>query len=208
MIDGNGTAPTPVHLLGIGGSPRRGSRSLTALSATLRLAEEAGAATTLADVRTLDLPLYDADRPLDNYPPSLPRLFAEIRAADALLLCTPTYHGTVAGGLKNVLDALDPLGNDDPPYFAGKPVGLMAVGGGGAANAITALQHAVRALNGLTVPTAVMVPGRAVDPATGALTDEPTLRRTRRMVTELLDIAARLRRPATIARAAGLAAER
>ena len=41
---------------------RRGSLSLTALRAALRLAEEAGAEALLADVRAFDLPVYDEDR--------------------------------------------------------------------------------------------------------------------------------------------------
>lgn len=103
--------------------------------------------------------------------------------------------------MKNVLDALNFLGNDDPPYLGGKPVALMALGGG-AANVLTALHHAARALNGLTTATAVAVPARGVDAAAGEVTDEAARRRLDRMVEELIDVAARLRRPA-VARLAG-----
>ena len=50
----------PIRILGIGGSTRRGSMSLVALTAALRLAKEQGAHTSLAAVRDLDLPLYTA----------------------------------------------------------------------------------------------------------------------------------------------------
>ena len=53
-----------------------------------------------------------------------------------------------------------------------------------------------------------MVGGRAIDPTTDAVTDEATLRRTRRMVAELLDVAVRLRRPAPVAQGAGPASGR
>jgi FMN reductase len=182
-------------VLGIGGSTRRGSLSAAALAATLRLAEAAGARTTLATVRDLALPVANDDWTLADYPPSLAWLLAEVRAADALVLCTPTYYGTLSGAVKNVLDALIFLWDDDPPAFGGKPVALMAVGGHGAADAITGLHHATRALNGLSVPTVVTVPTAAIDPTTGDLRDDATRRRIDKMATELLDLGARLRRP-------------
>src|SRR5687768_11426743 len=153
----------PVRILGIGGSNRKGSKSLIALETALRLAEEAGAESVLADVRALGLPVFDPDRPRSEYPPTLDWLLDEAWRADGYLLCSPTYHGTVAGGVKNVLDTLDLLGDAVPPYFGGKPVGLLALGGASAMNTINALYHATRALNGLAMPTLVIVPGGAVD---------------------------------------------
>jgi FMN reductase len=167
--------------------------------AALRLAAEIGAETTLADVRALDLPLFDEDRPLAAYPASLAWLLAEARAADAVLLCTPTYLGTVAGAMKNALDALSLLADDRPPYLGGKPVGVMAFGGANAANGLTALEQAARSLNGLVVPTAVAVPGRAIDGATGAVVDEAVGRRLGRMVGELVDLGRWLRQPVGVA---------
>ena len=195
MVNPDQPERAAVRILGIGGSTRRGSRSLGALRAALDLATAAGAETVLAEVRELDLPLYDEERPLVDYPPSLAQLFAAVRAADAYILCSPTYHGTIAGGVKNALDALNPLGDDTPPYFGGKPVALMALGGGGAANVLTSLHHATRALNGLTIPTTVIVPGAVVAVESGRVRDEGVERRLRRMVEELLDVADRLRRP-------------
>lgn len=182
-----------VRLLGIGGSTRAGSLSLLTLTVALRLAEEAGARTVLADVRALALPVYDADRPLEAYPPTLAWLLAEVRAADAYLLCSPTYHGTVAGGVKNILDALEFLAADAPPYFGGRVVGLMAVGGGGA-NVISSLTHATRALHGLAAPTVVTATGVAVDPDTGDIRDAAVRQRLALMVGDVLDLTRRLRR--------------
>lgn len=186
----------PVRILGIGGSVGAGCRSTAALEVALRLAEEAGAETAMADIRGLGLPLFDIGIPLERYPPSLPWLLDRVREADAYLICSPTYHGTVAGGVKNALDALEFLAADKPRYLGGKPVGLMALGGGdgiGAANALNALHHAARALNGLAVPTHVAVPGRAVDPLAQAVTDPAVHARLATMVGEVLGLARRLR---------------
>ncbi len=190
----------PVRLLGIGGSTREGSHTLTALKAALRLAEEAGADAVLADVRELNLPVYNDDWSLDDYPPSLAWLVDEVRAADGLILCSPTYHGTIAGGIKNVLDALNFLAGDKPSYFGGKPVGLMAYGGPSAVNVLNALHHSVRGLNGLATQTFIAVPSSAFDDNWVDLTEEAVLSRLGVMVGEVIDLAAhkRLGRPAAV----------
>ncbi len=181
----------PIRVLGIGGSTRKGSKSLALLQSALHEAAEEGAEVTLADVRALDLPMYDDDRPLDDYPPSLHELLASTRAADAFIFCSPTYHGTVSGAVKNALDALNFLDGDEPRYLGGKPVALLALGGGGAANVLNSLHHATRALNGLTIPTTVIVSGSVIHD--GAITDEGVRRRLQGMTRELLDLTARLR---------------
>jgi FMN reductase len=188
----NGRSVAPMRVLGIGGSTRRGSKSLTLLEAALAAAAAAGASVKLADARAMGLPIFDEDLAVDDYPPSLADLLAAVREADAYILCSPTYHGTVSGGVKNALDALNVLNDDEPSYFGGKPVALMALGGG--ANVVTAMQHATRALNGIVIPTVVIAGGNAV--LDGEVTDESVQRRLGLMVEELLGLASRLRRPA------------
>lgn len=188
----------PLRILGIGGSTRQGSLTLIILETALKLAREAGAEAALADVRALDLPVFSEDRPLAAYPASLPWLLDEARRADAYLFASPTYHGTIAGGIKNVLDALNFLGDDGGDYLGGKPVGLIALGGGSAGNVLTTLYHAARALNGLTVPTVAAIPGSAVDAERRAVTDPGARRRLAALVGEVIDLAWRLRRPAPI----------
>lgn len=189
----------PIRILGIGGSTRQGSVSLALLRAALGTAEEAGAQTALADVRALDLPLYSDDRPLADYPATLHWLLDEVRAADAYLLCSPTYHGTIAGAVKNVLDALNFLWDADPPYFGGKVVGLLALGGAGATNVINALHHTARAMNGLTAPTTAIIAQSAIDPALGTIRDGAAAQRLRQMAAEIIALTARLQ-PAIVSR--------
>lgn len=182
----------PIRILGIGGSTRQGSTSLALLRGALGLAEAAGARVALADVREMALPIFDNDLPLEAYPVRVSELIEDARAADAYIFCSPTYHGTVSGAVKNALDLLNFLGDDVPSYLGGKPVGLMAIGGGGAANVLTSLHHAARAMNGLTIPTTVISSGSAI--RDGEVRDEIVQRRLGWMVDELLDVAARLRR--------------
>lgn len=178
-----------VRLLGIGGSTRRASMSLVALSAALRVAEEQGAVTSLAAVRDLNLPLWNSDLTQADYPPALGWLLDEVRAADGLVLCSPTYHGTISGGMKNALDVLDFLGSDDPPYLNGKPVALLGYGGASAMNVINSLYHAVRALSGLVVPTVAILSRDQLDEERAAIRDPAAYRRVHGMIGEVIEIA-------------------
>lgn len=162
------------------------------------MAAARGAETRAADVGVLGLPIFVPGRPVADSPPPLARLLAEARAADALLLCSPTYLGTISGALKNLLDYLSLLGDDDPPYLAGKPVGLLALGGANAAHTLTALGHVVHALDGMVAPTSVAVPGWTVDKGQGTIIDPKIAARIERMMGELVDLGARLRRPAAL----------
>jgi FMN reductase len=179
----------PVRLLGIGGSTREVSMSRIALMATLRVAEEQGAETRIAPVRELNLPLWNSDLTFDDYPPTLGHLLNEVRAADGLVLNSPTYHGTISGAMKNTLDLLDFLGSDDPPYLNGKPVALVGYGGASAMNVINSLYHAVRALGGTVVPTVVVLSRDQLDTETATITDANAHRRVSGMLREVIDLA-------------------
>jgi chromate reductase, NAD(P)H dehydrogenase (quinone) len=63
------------------------------------------------------LPHFNPDDDRDPLPPAVAELRASIAAADAVLLCTPEYAGTLPGSLKNLLDWT--VGGTE---FNGKPV--------------------------------------------------------------------------------------
>lgn len=183
-----------VHVLGLGGSLRDGSRTLKALRIALQGAAEAGAETRLLDLKTLKLPLYD-DRPdPQTYPEDVFRLVAEVRWADGLLLATPVYHGTLSGSLKNALDFLELLADDDPPWLGGRVVGLIAVAGGSTGtNAINSMLFTCRTLHAWVAPTAVVVPGSAFpDDELRDLRVEERLRRLGREVARAATVRAPL----------------
>jgi FMN reductase len=83
-----------------------------------------------------------------------------IRGADALLISTAAYHGTLAGVTKNALDFAQFLARDEKPYLQGKVVGLIATAGGdlAGANAIAAMVHLAHALRATVVPLTVALP--------------------------------------------------
>ncbi|MEJ7840458.1 MAG: NADPH-dependent FMN reductase [Rubrobacter sp.] len=148
-----------LKVVGVGGTLREGSSSLGALRRALAAAGEAGAETELLDLRGLDLPMYEPGRALDDYGPGVGRLVEELRGADAILISTAAYHGTLAGVTKNALDFAQFLSGGEHPYFDGKVVGLISTAGGeqAGANATGATVHVVHALRGVVAPLMVSI---------------------------------------------------
>ena len=149
-----------LRVVGIGGTLREGSTSLGALRRALSAAEEAGAEVELLDLRELGLPMYEPGRPLDGYGPEVRRFVEAVRGADALILSTAAYHGTLAGVTKNALDFAQFLSRGERPYFDGRVVGLISTAGGeqAASYATEALVHTVHALRGVVAPLTVAIP--------------------------------------------------
>jgi FMN reductase len=148
-----------LRVVGIGGTLRGGSSSLGALRRALRAAKEAGAETELLDLRELNLPMYEPGRPLDDYGPEVRRFVEVLRGADALILSTAAYHGTLAGVTKNALDFTQFLARDERAYLDGRVVGLISTSGGerAAANTMDAMVHVVHALRGIVAPSMVTI---------------------------------------------------
>ena len=153
------TIENKLRVVGIGGTLREGSTGLSTLKEALRAAEEAGATTELLDLHELDLPMYEPGKPLEEYGENVRELVEAMRGADALLLSTAAYHGTLAGVTKNALDFAQFLARDERPYLQDKVVGLIATAGGGmaAVNATNAMVNVVHALRGVAAPLSVPV---------------------------------------------------
>jgi FMN reductase len=184
-----------LRVAGVGGTLREGSASLGALRRSLAAAEEAGAETELLDLRELDLPMYEPGRALEEYGPGVERLVEALRGADAVLISTAAYHGTLAGVTKNALDFAQFLSGGKHPYFEGKVVGLISTAGGeqAGANATGALVHVVHSLRGVVAP--LMVPiSKAWQRADGSgdITDELYGRRLDTLGELVVDLAGRL----------------
>jgi FMN reductase len=164
-----------LKVVGIGGTLREGSSSLGALRRALDSAEDAGAEVELLDLRELALPMYEPGRPLDDYGLEVRRFVEAVREADALILSTAAYHGTLAGITKNALDFAQFLAREEQPYFDGRIVGLISTAGGdqAATNANGAMINVVHALRGIVAPLMVAIP-RAwrITDEDGNITDE------------------------------------
>lgn len=141
-------------IVGIGGTTAPGSSTEQALALALKAAEDSGAQTRLFGQATLcALPHYGLDGPTEVQ--AVATDFVEaVRAADALILASPGYHGTISGLVKNALDHLEPTARDARPYLDGLPVGLIATAYGwqAAVHTLATLRTICHGLRGWPTP--------------------------------------------------------
>jgi FMN reductase len=174
-----------IRVVGLGGSLRETSSSRTALAVALEGATASGADVELIWIRDLSLPLYtDEHAP----PPAAHQLAKTLYQADALIWSSPTYHGSVSGAFKNALDWLILLAENDPPYLANKPIGLVTTAGGvQGLQAINTMDFIARSLRGWSVPLVLPVAQswQSFDPD-GHLKDESVASQLRKLGAEVV----------------------
>ena len=143
---------TTTRILGLGGSIRADSTSERALRTAASAAGELGAEVRTIIGPALDLPMYGTRSARSHR--GACELVDALRAADGLLLATPCYHGSISGMLKNALDYVEELRDDERPYLDGVPVGCIAVAAGwqAAASALQAMRSIIHALRGWPTP--------------------------------------------------------
>ena len=117
-----------IKILGIAGSLRKQSYNKGALRAAQQLCPE-GATIEIFDLE--GIPPFNQDLEKNSHP-RVNELKQRLRAADAVLLCTPEYNYGMPGVLKNAIDAASrPYGDN---AWSGKPVAIMSaalsMGGG------------------------------------------------------------------------------
>ena len=138
-------------------------------------------------VNSKPLPLMCEGERYDD-DPHVTDLKAWTDQADAIVLTSPEYHGSVSGALKNALDFLW-------PQFSGKVVMLAAVSGGPLpAGALAHMQGMVRTLHGVLSPEVVGL-GRGtkeLDEA-GAPVDPKVGERVERACAALVELTGKLR---------------
>jgi len=169
------------HVVGLSGSLADDSTTRIAVRDALDAARTAGATTDEIDLRQFDLPTFDPDEPDAGDAPELRR---RLRAADAVLLGTPMYHGSYASPLKTALDY------STFDEFADTTVGLLAVAGGRfPLPALSHLRETMRALDAWTLPTQVAIPESHAATADGGLADDELAERVATLGRELVTYA-------------------
>jgi FMN reductase len=145
-----------MRIVGVGGSTRDGSSTEVLIRAVLDASSALGAKTRLFPGRALVLPPYEPRRPL---PRRASTLLEAVRNADAVVLGSPGYHGSLSGLVKNALDYLEELACDERPYFEGLPVACVVTASGwqAAVNTLRALRETVHALRGWPTPLGLAV---------------------------------------------------
>ncbi len=179
-----GYTPTVVAVCG---SLSDDSTTRGALRHALAAAAAEGARTDLLDLREYDLPMYGSAGKAAGDAPQLRR---EIREADAVLLGSPIYHGTIASPLKT---ALDYCGFDE---FEDTLVGVVVTAGGRfPTSAVLHLRTAARWVRAWVHPRHVGVPDASDVVQGGEVVDEDYADRLETLGVELTRYAAISRLP-------------
>ena len=146
------SSETPL-IVGIGGTTREGSSTERALVVALAAAEAGGARTVLLGGAFLaTLPIFD---PGPAGPTAEQQALADaVRAADGIIIATPGYHGSLSGVVKNALDTLELLNQDQRPYFTDRAVGIIVTASGWQAGGttLTAVRSIIHAMRGWPTP--------------------------------------------------------
>jgi azobenzene reductase len=136
-----------LNVLGVGSSMRQGSYSTTALNMILDMAKGNEAETKLLDLRQTNLPmLYAAND--DTH--EIGQVTELVEWADAYILATPDYHGSMSGSLKNFLDYFW-------SEFAGKTFGYIVASHEKGLTVMDQMRTVVRQCYGWSIPYGISI---------------------------------------------------
>ena len=124
---------TPIRVAIISGSLREGSYN-TSLVRFVGQYISSGNAVEIDEISLaqLDLPMFSEDLESSHFPESALELKKRLIAANAFLIASPEYNGSLSGALKNAIDwASRPRPNEAQlACFKGKVCGLLAASPG------------------------------------------------------------------------------
>jgi chromate reductase, NAD(P)H dehydrogenase (quinone) len=180
-----------VKVLGMSGSLRKASYNTAALRAAGELLPDG---MTLETIDLAPLPHYNDDVRLAGYPPVVQAFRDRIKAADAVLFCTPEYNYSISGVLKNAIDwASRP---PDQP-FNWKACAIISGGPGllGGVRAQYHLRHICVSVNCFVVnqPQVYITEAAKKFDAEGHLTDQGTRDFIKQMLGELRILSLKLK---------------
>ncbi|MDQ3258712.1 MAG: NAD(P)H-dependent oxidoreductase, partial [Acidobacteriota bacterium] len=167
-----------IKILGVRGSMRVKSYSAIAADAVLEAARGHGAETRLLDLRRARLPMYDPDAVASNHE-GVREATEAVNWADAFLLTTPDYHGSVSGALKNFLDFYW-------EEFAGKLFGYVCASHEKGLTAMEQMRTSVRQCYGWSLPYGVSIHGEKDLNASGEIVNAQVERRLLMLARDLV----------------------
>jgi FMN reductase len=140
----------PIRILAIGSSQRKGSYSTLAAKMALDLSNSNyGAETSFLDLCHTKLPIYD---PEDTFQNNVQEVRDLVESADAFVLASPDYHGSISGVMKNFLDHFW-------EEFAGKTFGYICASHEKGLTVMDQMRTAVRQCYGWSLPYGISIDG-------------------------------------------------
>jgi azobenzene reductase len=142
-----------VKIIVISGGPRKNGR--TAIAA--RFIERTYGFHTM-DLSIMEMPLFNGEEEQASNP-VVRSLRQSVLEADAVILLSPEYHSAMSGALKNTLDFLGST------QFLHKPVGLIAIAGGGKGgiNCVNNMRTVMRGVYANAIPRQLVLDPNTFD---------------------------------------------
>lgn len=198
-------------IVGIGGSTRAGSSGERIVRRVLDETARLGATTRMFGGPALaDLPHYSPEQ--SQRSDAQNALVEAARAADGLVIGSPGYHGGVSGLVKNAIDLLEDMREDERAYFSERPVGLVVVAAGWQACGVTlqALRGIVHAMRGWPTPIGITVNtvAQKVFGEDGTIVDESVEAACAAQAQQIMWFARQVKAQACADQVAGIRAER
>ena len=184
---GGGMSETNLRILGLSGEYRPSSKSGMMVNQALIFAEGMGAEVFFWDCNEKPLPFVGEDGCWDNA--NVKEFQALAASCDGFLVCSPEYHGTMSGVMKNTFDWLY------DKHVGGKAFGLMCtLGGIENSNTLNHMRIMLRWLHAWPVPEQLAVGHvkEAFDEH-GDLAHEATIERLEGLVTSVVRTATLLK---------------
>ena len=144
-----------LKILGVGSSMRRNSYGTKALKFVLDMTKKYDTETRLLNLRETKLPFFDPDGSTEednSLSDELRKITDYVTWADAFVLVSPDYHGSMSGVMKNFLDHFW-------EEFAGKTFGYLCTSHEKGLTVMDQMRTAIRQCYGWSLPYGVSING-------------------------------------------------
>ena len=143
---------TSTRILGVTGSLRENSHSTKTLATVLQIAaSKFSAEVRLLNLRETKLPFYSPNiTTSDSFYANIKIVTQDVEWADAFILASPDYHGSMSGTIKNFLDHFW-------EEFAGKTFGYLCTSHEKGLTVMDQMRTAVRQCYGWSMPYGVSI---------------------------------------------------
>jgi len=141
-----------LNILGVAGSMRKDSHGTKILKIVLDIAaSKYEAQTNLLELRKVNMPLYNPDLSIQS-DINMKKATEQVNWADAFILVSPDYHGSMSGSMKNFLDYYW-------EEFAGKTFGYICTSHEKGLTVMDQMRTTVRQCYGWSLPYGISVNG-------------------------------------------------
>ena len=141
-----------LNILGVAGSMRKDSHGTKILKIVLNIAtSKYEAQTNLLELRKVNMPLYNPDLSIQS-DINMKKATEQVNWADAFILVSPDYHGSMSGSMKNFLDYYW-------EEFAGKTFGYICTSHEKGLTVMDQMRTTVRQCYGWSLPYGISVNG-------------------------------------------------